>query len=148
MTNRYGKRQGFTLIEILVVVIIIATLAAAVVLSLSGKPDEAAAARAKADISTYETALETFRLDMRRYPEEEEGLNALVNEPDSDDAERWKGPYVKRLTKDPWDRDYVYEYPGAMNERGFDLYSLGADGRPGGEEFNADIGNWNEEDEE
>ncbi|MBX3729941.1 MAG: type II secretion system major pseudopilin GspG [Candidatus Sumerlaeia bacterium] len=141
-----GRRRGFTLIEILVVVIIIATLAAAVVLSLSGKPDEARAARAKADIGTLETAIEAFRLDMRRYPTDEEGLGALVRKPDGEDADRWKGPYLKRLEKDPWDRDYVYAYPGDRNENGYDLYSLGADGRPGGQDVNADIVNWSEED--
>jgi general secretion pathway protein G len=139
------RRRGFTLIEILVVVIIIATLAAAVVLSLSGKPDEARVARAKADIGTIETALETFRLDMRRFPEEEEGLEALVKAPDSEDADRWKGPYLKRLEKDPWDRAYVYIYPGEYNEQGYDLLSLGADGKSGGEGVDADITNWSEE---
>lgn len=141
------RRRGFTLIEILVVVIIIATLAAAVVLSLSGKPEEAAVSRAKADISTIETALDMFRLDMRRYPNEEEGLRALVSSDAlaADDAARWKGPYLKRLQQDPWQNDYVYIYPGEMNTQSYDLVSYGADGQPGGGEFNTDIGNWTEE---
>ena len=141
------RRRGFTLIEILVVVIIIATLATAIVISVGGAPEEARISRARADISTLETALERFKLDMRRFPEEEEGLRALTTAPDSEDADRWKGPYIKRLEKDPWDQPYIYEYPGSENEQGYDLYTLGADGEPDGEGPNADIGNWPEEEE-
>ena len=85
---------------------------------------------------------------MGRYPTEDEGLIALVNPPDSEDAEKWKGPYVKRLNKDPWGNAYVYLYPGYYNTESFDILSYGADGTEEGEGFNADIGNWNVEDEE
>jgi general secretion pathway protein G len=139
------RRRGFTLIEILVVVIIIATLATAIVLSVGSAPEEARISRAKSDIATLETALERFRLDMRRYPDDDEGLRALAEAPEGEDADRWKGPYIKRLQKDPWDRDYVYENPGTHNTHGFDLYTLGGDAQPGGEGQNADIGNWSEE---
>jgi len=136
------NRRAFTLIEILVVVAIIATLASVVVLTLSGKTDEAREARAKSDISTLETAVEAFRLDMRRYPAQDEGLAVLVHRPETEEAGRWKGPYVKRLIRDPWDTPYGYVYPGPHNENSFDLLSYGADKQEGGEGINADIGNW------
>lgn len=139
------RRRGFTLIEILVVVVILATLASAVVWSLRETPDQARIARAKSDVATLESALETFRLAMSRYPTDEEGLQALVTAPDSEDARKWKGPYLKRITRDPWDNPYVYEIPGSRNTDGFDVLSYGADGRAGGEGVNADIGNWVEE---
>ncbi|HUT24782.1 MAG TPA: type II secretion system major pseudopilin GspG [Sumerlaeia bacterium] len=146
---RKRSRRGFTLIEILVVVVILTILATSVMLTVTSKPDEARVARSKADISTYETALEQFRLDMLRYPDEEEGLRALVRKPDSDDADRWRGKYVKRIEKDPWGNPYAYIYPGYYNPEGFDLVSYGADGQEGGEgQYDKDIGNWSEEDEE
>jgi general secretion pathway protein G len=138
-------RRGFTLIEILVVIAILATLASAIVVTLHKKPDEARVAKTKSDIATLEGVLETCRLDMRRYPTEEEGLMALVKAPDSEDADRWGGPYIKRLQRDPWDRDYVYVAPGTYNPESFDLFSYGADGMEGGDGFNADIGNWEAE---
>lgn len=141
------RRKGFSLVEIMVVVIIIAVLATAVVLTVGGKPDEARSSRARSDINTIETALESFRLDMRRYPTEEEGLVVLSRAPDGEEATRWKGPYLRRLERDPWDNAYQYRQPGLMNEAGFDLFSFGADGQEGGEGYNADIGNWAEDDE-
>jgi general secretion pathway protein G len=146
---RRRAQRGFTLIEILVVIAILATLATAVVVTVSGKPDEAKVARAKADISAFETALETLRLDMGRYPDEDEGLMALVRRPESEDGEKWRGPYIKRLEKDPWGNPYIYVNPGYENTEGYDLITYGSDGEEGGEgEFDKDIGNWLEEDEE
>jgi general secretion pathway protein G len=143
---RDSCRRAFTLIEILVVVTILAILASAVVLTFSGKTDQARVARAKSDIATFETAIETFKLEMRRYPTEDEGLRALVEKPDSEDANRWTHPYVKRLEKDPWGNPYVYVCPGNHNADSFDIISYGADGREGGQgEFDKDIGNWTEE---
>ena len=139
------RRRAFTLIEILVVVAILTTLASAVIITLSRKPDEARVASAKSNISTFETVLEVFRVDMRRYPTEDEGLLALVRQPDSEDADYWRGPYIKRVEKDPWGNPYVYIYPGYYNTEGFDLISYGKDDKEGGEEFDADIGNWEEE---
>jgi len=141
--HHFSARRAFTLIEILVVVVILAMLASAVVLSFSGKPDQARVARAKSDIATYETAIEGFKFDMRRYPTEEEGLVALAQKPDSEDATRWKGPYIKRVEKDPWGYPYVYVVPGDHNLESYDLICYGADGQEGGPgEYDKDIGNW------
>jgi general secretion pathway protein G len=141
------NRKGFTMIEILVVIVIIATLASAVVLTVADKPDQAKVARAKADISVMETALENFRLDMNRYPTEEDGLKALVKRPEDDEDDRWKGPYIKRIEKDGWGKNYEYFNPGYHNTEGFDIMSYGADGQEGGDKYNADIGNWVEDEE-
>lgn len=144
-TARQRTRQGgFTLIEIMVVVVIIGLLAAVIVPSVVSKVDDARIARAKQDIASLETALTMFRLDNSRYPTSEQGLLALVQQPTDPSIRNWKpGGYLKRVSKDPWENDYVYVYPGTHNNE-YDLYSLGADGQPGGEGVNADIGNWNE----
>ena len=135
-------QRGFTLIEIMVVVVILGLLAAVVVTQTVGKIDDARIAKAKQDIRELETALTLYRLDNFRYPTSEQGLDALVKRPADPALVHWKdGGYVKRMSKDPWDRPYVYESPGAHGD--FDLYSLGADGQPGGEKNDADIGNWN-----
>ena len=143
------ERRGFTLIEILVVIAIIATLATAVVMSIGSAPDEAKVARVQSDINVMESALERYRLDMGRYPEEEEGLAVLVTEPETEEASAWKGPYLKRLQKDPWKNDYVYVVPGENNPASFDIFSYGANGEEGGEgEYDAEIGNWVVEEDE
>lgn len=137
-----ARQRGFTLIEIMVVVVIIGLLAAVVTQQLMGNVDDARASKARQDIQALETALTLYRLDNYRYPTTEQGLEALVTRPNDPSLTRWKeGGYIKRLSKDPWGRDYVYESPGSHGE--FDLYSLGADGQPGGEKADADIGNWN-----
>lgn len=138
-----ARQRGFTLIEIMVVVVIIGLLAAVVTQQLMGNVDDARASKARQDIQALETALTLYRLDNFRYPTTEQGLAALVTRPaDPAAAAHWKeGGYVKRISKDPWGRDYLYQSPGTHGE--FDLYSLGADGEPGGEKADADIGNWN-----
>jgi len=133
-------RRGFTLIEVMVVVVIIGLLAAIVVPNLIGNIDRAAVTRAKGDIRSIETALNLFRLDNFRYPTTEEGLEALVNNPGEAAARNWK-PYLNSLPSDPWSHTYLYRYPGEQRE--FDIFSYGADGQAGGEDLNADIGNWN-----
>ncbi len=143
MTRRiHGLQRGFTLIEIMVVVVIIGLLAAVVTQQLMGNVDDAQVSKAKQDIRVYETSLTLYRLDNFRYPTTEQGLNALVQKPADPNLTNWaKGGYVKRISKDPWGRDYLYASPGEHGE--FDIWTLGADGQPGGEEANADIGNWN-----
>ncbi|MEO8308202.1 MAG: type II secretion system major pseudopilin GspG [Pseudomonadota bacterium] len=133
---------GFTLIEIIVVVVIIGLLAAVVTQTLAGRTDDARIAKARQDIQAMETALTLFKLDNFRYPTNEQGLRSLVEKPADPEIRNWKeGGYVKRLSKDPWGRDYLYESPGTHGE--VDIYTLGADGQAGGEKANADIGNWN-----
>jgi len=142
MTRRIRAAQrGFTLIEIIVVVVIIGLLAAVVTQTLSGRTDDARIAKARQDIQAMETALTLYKLDNFRYPTTDQGLRALVERPADPEIRNWKeGGYVKRLSKDPWGRDYLYESPGTHGE--IDIYTLGADGQAGGEKADADIGNW------
>ena len=137
-----ARQQGFTLIEIMVVVVIIGLLTAIVATNVMGRVDDARIQKARTDMQSLETALEIFKLDNFRYPTTDEGLAALVTRPADPTITHWKeGGYVKRLNKDPWGRDYYYQSPGDHGE--FDIYSLGADGKEGGEKSSTDIGNWN-----
>lgn len=138
-----GAARGFTLIEIMVVVIIIGLLAAVIVPQVVGRVDDARISKAKQDIQAFETALTMFRLDNFKYPTTEQGLRALVQQPADPTIRNWRpGGYLQRLNKDPWGNDYQYVYPGTRG-REYDLFSFGADGQPGGEGVDADIGNWN-----
>lgn len=134
------KIRGFTLIEIMVVVVIIGLLAALIVPSVVGKVSQASVTKAKSDIQAIGAALELYKLDMFSYPTGTGGLQALVTAPSGETAANWKGPYLKKVGKDPWGRDYLYQSPGSHGE--YDVYSYGADGQQGGEKENADIGNW------
>ena len=146
MTERSTRptriEAGFTLIEIMVVVVIIGLLAAAIVPQIMGRLSQAEVTRARQDIRGIETALNVFRLDNYRYPTTDEGLQALVTNPGEAAAPNWqRGGYLKSIPLDPWRRPYIYLNPGQHGE--FDIYTLGADGQDGGEDNNADIGNWN-----
>jgi len=136
---------GFTLIEVMVVVVILGILAAVVVPRVMSRPDEARVVKAQQDIRALAAALDMYRLDNQQYPSTDQGLEALVEKPlDLPPGARWKqGGYVARLPEDPWGNDYRYLQPGQYGD--FDLYSLGADGVPGGDGLGADIGNWNTE---
>jgi len=136
------KQQGFTLIEIIVVVVIIGILATFVAPKFMGKTDDARVVKAKNDIQAIESALDIYKLDNYAYPTTDQGLDALINQPSTDPVpNNWqKGGYVKKLQKDPWQREYLYLNPGERSE--IDIYSLGADGVEGGEGSNSDIGNW------
>lgn len=137
------RSRGFTLIEIMVVMVIIGLLAAFIVPAVLGKVDEARVTKAKGDIQALEAALSLFYLDNSKYPTTEQGLKALVQQPTDPSIKHWKpGGYLDRVSKDPWGNDYQYVYPGTHGKQ-YDLYTLGADGQPGGEGINADIGNWN-----
>lgn len=125
-----SSEAGFTLVELMVVIVIIGLLATVVVINVTPSLDRGAVTKARADISTLEQGLEIFRLNNLRYPTSEEGLQALV-----------AGGFVKRLPDDPWGNPYLYASPGGEG-RAFDVYSYGADGRQGGSDENADIGNW------
>lgn len=144
MNNISKRRQsGFTLIEIMIVVVILGILAALIVPKVMGRPDEARIIAAKQDIAALGQALKLYRLDNIRYPATDQGLQALVVKPTSAPIPpNWKsGGYLDRLPKDPWGHDYQYLNPGTHGE--IDVFSLGADGAPGGEGNDADIGSWN-----
>jgi general secretion pathway protein G len=137
------RASGFSFIELMVAVAIIAILAAIVAPRVIGRLDDAAQTKARADIRAISTALAMYRLDNFAYPSTEQGLQALVARPAGEPAApNWRaGGYLQGgLPKDPWGRDYLYISPGRHGD--FDVYTLGADGRPGGEGANADIGNW------
>jgi len=136
------RQRGFTLIEIMVIVIIIGLLAAVIVPNLMGNVDQARVSKARQDIQAIETALTMFRLDNARYPSTDQGLKALIQQPTDPSIRNWRpGGYVKKPSRDPWGNDYQYVYPGTHGAE-YDLYSTGADGQPGGEGLDADIGNW------
>jgi general secretion pathway protein G len=138
------RRAGFTLIEVMVVVVILGILAALIVPRVMSRPDDARIIAAKQDIAALMQALKLYRLDNLAYPSTEQGLQALVEKPASPPVpSNWKtGGYLERLPKDPWQHDYRYLNPGQHGE--IDVYSFGADGEPGGEGVNADIGSWNQ----
>lgn len=135
-------QRGFTLIEIMVVVVILGILAAVVVPKIMDNPDKARVAKAKQDIRAIGGALDLYKLDNYNYPSTDQGLEALVSKPSGEpEARNWKqGGYLDRMPKDPWGDEYHYLSPGSHGE--VDIFSYGADHRPGGEGFNADIGNW------
>jgi len=132
--------RGFTLIELMVVLVIIGVLAALIVPNVIGRADDARATAAKTDVNNLMQSLKLYRLDNQRYPTAEQGLQALLVRPGTGPAApNWK-PYVEKLPNDPWGRPYQYLNPGIKGE--IDVLSLGADGQPGGEGNNADIGSW------
>ncbi len=136
------RQAGFTLIEIMVVVVILGILAAIVVPKVMDRPDAARITKAKQDIRAIQSALDLYKLDNYSYPSTDQGLEALVTKPSgTPEARKWKqGGYLDRLPKDPWGNEYQYLSPGSHGN--VDIFTLGADGRPGGEGVNADIGNW------
>jgi general secretion pathway protein G len=139
-----ATQRGFTLIEIMVVIVILGILAMYVAPKLMGRPEEAKQVRAKMDIAALETSLKLYKLDSGIYPGTEQGLQALVQRPESGVIpKKWRqGGYLEKgkVPKDPWGNDYVYLSPGLKGD--FDIISYGADGVPGGENENKDINNW------
>lgn len=133
--NREMNR-GFTLVELLLVLVILALIGGLVLPGIIGKAEGAKVKAASSQISRLQMAVESFYLDTGTTPD---NLDSLVSE--SGGIDGWNGPYVKSSSlKDPWGREYVYNYPGEHGD--FDIYSLGADGQPGGEGKNADINSW------
>jgi general secretion pathway protein G len=137
--------RGFTLIELLVTIAIIATLAAIVAPSLFGNIGDARRNSARSQIQILSLALDAYRLDNENFPTTEQGIESLRTIPITGDAPaNWKGPYLRQLVPlDPWGRAYVYVSPGVASPNSYDLYTLGKDGRPGGDGEDADITSWN-----
>jgi general secretion pathway protein G len=137
MKGLQRKTRGFTLLELLVVIVIIGLLAGYVAPRYFSQVGRSETQVAKAQIESLEKALDQYRLDTRRYPSNEEGLQALVAKPES--AQGWSGPYLKKsVPMDPWGRPYGYRAPGQKGE--FEVFSYGRDGKPGGTGDDADIG--------
>lgn len=134
------QERGFTLIEIMIVVAIIAVMAATVGAKLFGNVTKAKQTKVQSDIQAISAQLSIYRLDNNNFPSTDQGLEALVAKPTGEPAPRnWK-QLLDKVPKDPWGREYLYLSPGEHGE--FDLYTLGRDGQSGGDEEDADIGNW------
>lgn len=128
--------RGFTLVELLLVLIILALIGGLVLPNIIGRAEGAKVKAASSQIDRLSMAVETYYMDTNAFPDT---LDQLVD--NNSGVSGWNGPYVKRsILKDPWNREYVYQYPGEKGQ--FDIMSLGADGQPGGEENDADIDNW------
>lgn len=141
------KKRGFTLVEIMVVVIVLGILAAFVIPNLFSQTEQAKVAKARSEIGTLETMLHAFRMNMNRYPTQEEGLDVLRVPPSSDDANLWKGPYaMKDLPLDPWGVPYQYLVPAPNQIDEFGIVSYGKDRAPGGEGDARDICSWEDYD--
>ncbi len=136
------KKNGFTLVELMVVIVIIGLLATIVALNVIPSGDTARVQKAKADIATIEQALEMYRLQQSNYPTTAQGLAALTSAPAglANPAAYQAGGYIKKLPEDPWGNAYLYASPGKHGA--VDIWTNGADGKEGGEGINADIGNW------
>lgn len=137
------KQIGFTLLEIMVVMVILAALAAVVVPNILGNKEKADQKKVVVDISGLEQALDMYKLDNNTYPSTDQGLEALIKKPQGEPMPKNYRPdgYIKRLPKDPWGFEYQYINPGTHGK--IDVFSLGSDGREGGQNNAKDIGNWN-----
>ncbi|ACV27722.1 type II secretion system major pseudopilin GspG [Kangiella koreensis] len=139
------KQKGFTLTEILIALAIVAIMGTVVTLSLLGNTDKANLQKLKSDLGTIEMALQNYKLDNGYFPTTEQGLRALIEKPSTNPVPQNypRNGYLgsRAIPTDPWKREYVYMQPGRNHD--YDLYTLGADGRPGGDGENMDISPWN-----
>jgi general secretion pathway protein G len=142
--NLHSDNRGFSLIELMVVVIILGILAMYIGPKLMGRTEDAKITQTKVQIESLETALKLYKLDNGVYPSTEQGLQALVEQPDAGTLpKKWrKGGYLEKgkVPKDPWGNEYIFLSPGTNGD--YDIISYGADGVPGGEDENKDINNW------
>lgn len=138
--KKFHSSCGFTLIEVMVVIVIIGVLAALIVPKVMSRPDEARIMATKQDIGSIMQALKLYKLDNMRYPSTEQGLSALVTKPTGAPIPPNWNSYLEKLPKDPWGNAYQYLQPGLHGD--IDVMSPGADGAPGGEGSDADIGSW------
>ena len=138
------SKHGFTLIELMVVIVILGILVSFIAPKIMGRPDEAKQVKARVQIESLETAIKLYKLDSGIYPTTEQGLQALVEQPQTGTLpKKWrKGGYLEkgRVPKDPWGNEFIYLSPGAHGD--YDIIAYGADGVPGGEEFDKDISSW------
>ncbi len=143
--NELKQEKGFTLIEVLIAIVIIAALTAVVAPELFSRVSKANQTAAANQIDIFKVALNNYRLDNGRYPSNQQGLNALVEEPTTPPLPRdWDGPYMdkKEIPLDPWENKYNYLIPGTHNTHKYDLWSYGKDGIEGGSDEDADVTNW------
>jgi general secretion pathway protein G len=140
---RLPRQSGFSLVELMVVVFIMGLLATLIIINVAPVGDRSRLSKARADIASLESALEQYSLDLYVYPNAVEGLAALAAPPASADLALYRqGGYIRRVQTDPWGNSYQYQVPGVRSGGPFDVFTLGADGKPGGEGPAADIGNW------
>lgn len=141
--NGSQGNEGITLVELMVVIVIIGLLATVVVINVLPSQDRAMVEKARADINTMSNALMLYKVHNLSFPNTDQGLQALVEAPSglANPARYQPGGYIQNLPADPWGNAYRYRFPGERGQQ-FDIYSTGADGQPGGEGLNADIGNW------
>lgn len=138
-----ARRPGFTLFEMIIVVAILGLLVALVAPRLTGNLEKSKITATKTQIANLSTSIEQFYLEIGRYPSSEEGLESLIQRPQSVPEDKWKGPYTEKdiLPRDAWDRPFEYEPPSEANNNRYIVRSLGADGRTGGESADADLTN-------
>jgi general secretion pathway protein G len=145
MQERTRKSEaGFTLTEIMVVVFIIGLLSTVVLVNVLGARTDAQLKTAQANVAALSQSLDRYSLVLYSYPSEEQGLEALVSEPEGlgTNALYPRGGFIQKLPVDPWGRPYQYIFPAERSGGAYDIFSFGADGEVGGEGENADIGNW------
>lgn len=137
-SNR-SSRRAFTLMEVLLAIAMISLLAFIVVINVDKTMTSSQEKITESFVNnSLATPLMSYKLAIGRYPSTEEGLNALLNAPESA-GDRWKGPYVRSLPLDPWGNPYQYRYPAQKSKDGYDVWSMGPDGQ---NETEDDIGNW------
>ena len=147
--TRGARRDAFTLVEMMAVVVIIALLGTLVATAVSGRIDQARVTTAQTQIRQIEQALDFYQIDNGRYPNTDQGLEALIRKPSIEPvpSDYRPGGYLRKraIPRDPWDQVFEYRSPGVENPHGFDLWSHGRDGQPGGEGVDADVVNWADE---